>query len=219
MRVAVLSSGGKDSSAAWWWATCKGWEIKYLVTVNITGSDSMMFQVPGTEIVEHHARLAGIDWLSIDSTGEESNEIGDLESGLRSLEIDAVVCGALRSDYQKSRIERMCHRLGIISFTPLWHQSPSNHITGLVNNGFGVMISSVGCEGLDASWIGRILDKDSIKELVRLSKKHRFNVDGEGGEYETMVVSGPHFKGFINVTGSKNWDGRRGNFTIISLDS
>ena len=190
-----------------------------MVTVNITGSDSMMFQVPGTEIVEHQARLAGIDWLSIDSNGEESNEIGDLESGLRSLEIDAVVCGALRSDYQKSRIERMCHRLGIISFTPLWHQSPSNHITGLVNNGFGVMISSVGCEGLDASWIGRILDKDSIKELVRLSNKHRFNVDGEGGEYETLVVYGPHFEGQIVVTGTHEWYGRRGELQISEISS
>ena len=78
---------------------------------------------------------------------------------------------------------------------------------------------SVGCEGLDASWIGKILDNDSLEELVRLSNKYRFNVDGEGGEYETMVVSGPHFKGIINVNGSSNWDGRRGNLAILSIDS
>ncbi|MEJ6716338.1 MAG: TIGR00289 family protein, partial [Euryarchaeota archaeon] len=32
MRVAVLSSGGKDSAAAWWWAQCRGWDVAYLVT-------------------------------------------------------------------------------------------------------------------------------------------------------------------------------------------
>ena len=65
----------------------------------------MMFQVPGTEIVEHQARLAGIDWLSIDSDGKESNEIGDLEAGLKTLDIDAIVCGALRSDYQRAELK------------------------------------------------------------------------------------------------------------------
>ena len=47
MRVAILSSGGKDSAAAWWWATCQGWDVNYLVTVVINGEDSMMFQIPG----------------------------------------------------------------------------------------------------------------------------------------------------------------------------
>ena len=59
MRVAVLSSGGKDSAAAWWWAMCKGWEIDALVTISVTGEDSPMFQIPTTHLVEHQARLAG----------------------------------------------------------------------------------------------------------------------------------------------------------------
>ena len=44
MRVAILSSGGKDSAAAWWWAICKGWDIAALVTMRVVGDDSMMFQ-------------------------------------------------------------------------------------------------------------------------------------------------------------------------------
>ena len=57
MRVAILSSGGKDSAAAWWWAMCKGWDIAALVTMRVVGGDSMMFQVPGTEIVQHQAKF------------------------------------------------------------------------------------------------------------------------------------------------------------------
>ena len=53
MKVAVLSSGGKDSNAALWWAQCKGWEVSKLVTMIVTGEDSWMFQVPGTSLVEH----------------------------------------------------------------------------------------------------------------------------------------------------------------------
>ena len=51
MRVAILSSGGKDSAAAWWWAMCKGWDIAALVTMRVVGGDSMMFQVPGLSLI------------------------------------------------------------------------------------------------------------------------------------------------------------------------
>ena len=219
MRVAILSSGGKDSAAAWWWAICKGWDITAIVTMKVVSGDSMMFQVPGTEIVQHQAKLANVPWLCIDTEGEEEIEVIDLENQLGSLEIDALVCGALRSDYQKSRIERMCQRLDIISYTPLWHQSALNHISGLVKHGFGVMITSVSCEGLDQDWIGKILDEDSLNLLIKLSAKYRFNVDGEGGEYETLVVYGPHFDGQIVVKGFPKWYGWRGELLISEISS
>ena len=217
VRVAILSSGGKDSASAWWWAICQGWDVEFLVTMCVTSGDSMMFQVPGTGIVEHQARLAGVEWICLETDGSEDTEIDDLEVGIKSLGIDALVTGALRSDYQKSKIERMCHRLGIISYNPLWHQSPQNHLTDLVSNGFGVMITSVACEGLDHTWIGKILDNESLSQLIDLSDQFRFNVDGEGGEYETIVISGPHFNGHIQIDGQVKWDGRRGELIIDSV--
>ena len=219
MRVAILSSGGKDSAAAWWWAICKGWDIAALVTMRVVGDDSMMFQIPGTEIVQHQAKLAKIPWVSVDTEGKEDEEINDLENAISKLAIDGLVCGALRSDYQKSRIERMCEKLGIISYSPLWHQSGLNHISGLVKHGFGVMITSVACDGLTEEWIGKILDEESLELIIQLSEKYRFNVDGEGGEYETLVVYGPHFDGEIVVTGSTEWHGRRGELNISNISS
>ena len=130
-----------------------------------------MFQIPGTEIVEKQAKLAGVKWLKVDSEGIQEEEIIDLENKLRDLEIDGLVSGAIRSDYQKSRIERMCERLGIKSWTPLWHQSSLGHMRGLVSNGFKVMITSVACEGLTEKWIGHILTEESLKEIEELSEK------------------------------------------------
>ena len=88
MRVAVLSSGGKDSAAAWWWAQCKGWDVVALVTVNITGGDSWMFQIPGTHLVEHQAKVAGIPWMNVATPGVQEEEIDDLQDALSSLDID-----------------------------------------------------------------------------------------------------------------------------------
>ena len=141
-----------------------------------------------------------------------------LENSLKRLKIDGIVCGALRSDYQKSRIERMCERLAIKSWTPLWHQDSLNHMQGLVENNFKVMITGIACEGLNEKWIGHILTKDSLSELEKLSKIYRFNIDGEGGEYETLVVAGPHFEGELKVSGKTKWDGVRGELEIESVE-
>ena len=113
----------------------------------------------------------------------------------------------------------MCQRLGIISYTPRWHQSGLALISGLVKHGFGVMITSVACDGLDQTWIGKILDEKSLDLMIQLSKKYRFNVDGEGGEYETLVVHGPHFDGQTVVTGTPEWYGRRGELLINKMNS
>lgn len=214
MKVAVLSSGGKDSSAAIWWTQCKGWEITHLVTMIVEGDDSWMFQIPGTSLVEAQAKLCDYDWLPVTTQGFQEEEISDLEKALSELEIDGIVSGAIRSDYQKTRLERMCERLNIKSFTPLWHQSSDSHMEGLVSNGFQVMITGVSSEGLTDEWLGHILTTESLLRLKSLASKYRFNFDGEGGEYETLVVAGPHMKGFLDLDYKKEWDGVRGHLVF-----
>lgn len=217
MRVAVLSSGGKDSSAAYWWAICKGWDVAYLVTVTITGGDSHMFQVPGVAAVQYQAQLSGITWINVESEGIQEEEIDDLQSALEMLDIDGIVSGALRSDYQKSRLERMCQKLDIISWTPLWHQSSLEHMRNLVDNGFGIMLTGVSTEGMGEEWLGHTLSKESLTKLEQLSQKYRFNVDGEGGEYETLVLSGPHIDGKLEVEYQTHWDGVRGHIDLTKI--
>ena len=214
MKVAVLSSGGKDSSAAIWWAQCKGWDVTHLVTMLVQGNDSWMFQIPGTSLVERQAKLCDCEWLAIPTQGVPEDELTDLKIALSSLDIDGIVTGALRSDYQKTRLERMCEELGIISFTPLWHQSSNSHMENLVKNGFKVMITGVSCDGLGENWLGCILDENSLNELDSLAKKFRFHVDGEGGEYETLVVAGPHMKGELELNYETHWDGVRGHLSF-----
>ena len=214
MRVAVLSSGGKDSAAAMWWAQCKGWDVVALVTVLVQGEDSHMFQIPTVDVVEHQANISGIPWIKVKTSGQSNEDMVDLYHALNLLEIDGLVCGALRSDYQRTRLERLCHELEIHSFTPLWHQNAGEHVEQMVQNGFKIIISGVACEGLGEDWLGKELDLFSFKELKSLSQKYRFNIDGEGGEYETLVVGGPHMNGVIDLEMDKVFDGKRGHIRI-----
>ncbi len=132
------------------------------------------------------------------------------------LDIDGLVVGALRSDYQKTRIERMCQRLGIASFSPLWHKDQGEHMQSFLEHGFGVVFTSVSTEGMSADWVGRTLDGESLNELRDLSKRHRFNLDGEGGEFETIVVSAPHMRRDVILEGETFWKGSRGSLEILS---
>jgi len=213
MRVAVLSSGGKDSTAAWWWAVCRGWDVRVVLTLIVEG-DSPMFQVPNTHVVEQQAAVAGVPWDHRRISGEEGPDLESLASMLTAYDLDGFVSGALRSDYQKNRLERLGEALGLHSFTPLWHQSPIHHLRGLVEHGFSIAISAVACEGLDASWLGRVLDHDNLDALAALSGRFRFNVDGEGGEYETLVLDAPFFASALDLTWTEHWDGRRGHVIV-----
>ena len=246
MRVAILASGGKDSTYACWWAIMQGWKVECLITIHITNDDSMMFQIPNTSIAGLQAHSMGVPWLPILSDGRQEEEISDLENGingltnvnytferivldteviefpdnlvlqLANLEIDALVVGALRSDYQKTRIERMCEKLGLISYCPLWHHNPEEHMHSLIDHGFDVRIVSVSTDGLGEEWLGQKITQDSLEELTRISANYRFNLDGEGGEFETIVVDAPHMSQPIAVSGHSNWKGNRGTWILES---
>jgi len=219
VKVAVLASGGKDSTYASWWALMQGWSIEAMITVKIVGDDSMMFQLQNTEIAQYQAKSIGVKWINVISQGVEDKEIDELEDTIRKLneDLDAIVVGALRSDYQKTRIERMCERLDLISYCPLWHHDSLEHMNSLIEHGFDVRIVSVSCEGLDESWLGEKISKESLGKLIELSEKYRFNLDGEGGEFETITLNAPHFEKAIICEGGKIWNGNRGVWNITKI--
>ena len=80
----------------------------------------------------------------------------------------------------------------------------------LVSHGHQIMITSVTTDGLDEKWVGRILSQSDVVELEELSLKHRFNVDGEGGEFETAVLGAPWMNSEIKTQHTIHWTGRRG---------
>ena len=93
MRVAVLSSGGKDSAAAWWWARCKGWTVDCLVTLTITGDDSPMFQIPAPTWWSGKPPWPTLPWVEVRTSGEVPDDLDALAEALRGRTIDGFVSG------------------------------------------------------------------------------------------------------------------------------
>lgn len=212
MKVASLFSGGKDSTQALYLAQQMGWSVERLVTI-VPQADSMMFHFPNIELTELHSEALDIPLVKRNAGSDD--ELDVLEDVLGDLAVEGVVMGAIASDYQYTRINDICHRIGMRAFAPLWRKSQEAVLQDEVKAGFEIVIVGVSAEGLTEEWLGRTLSGDALDDLIALSKRTRFNVSGEGGEYETLVVDGPNFLRRLNVEeATREWDGMRGIYRI-----
>jgi len=224
-----LFSGGKDSSWALYRALERGLLVERLVTVHPTG-DSYMYHVPATRLAALAAKSIGIELLEVepedfgaddvvDAGAQGDAELEPLERALELLDteiggIAGVTAGAVESEYQTSRIEAMCERLDAELFAPLWQRDPRALADAMLDAGFEIRIIRVAAGGLDESWLGRTLDADALDELEALNDRYGVHILGEGGEFETLVVDGPHMDRRIELDSETEWDGSRGTLRI-----
>ncbi|MFB6081896.1 MAG: diphthine--ammonia ligase [Halanaeroarchaeum sp.] len=225
-RWVSLFSGGKDSSWALYRALEEGLDVARLVTVH-PEADSYLYHVPATDLAALAAESIGIPLVEVEqtgATGESAGERGDaelepLEGALRDLAPDlggiaGVTAGAVESQFQTDRIRGMCERLGADLFAPLWREDPVPLAGSMLEAGFDIRIVAVAADGLDESWLGRRLDADALADLQTLNEEYGVHVLGEGGEFETLVVDGPHMDRPIDIEGDPVWEGNRGHLAI-----
>ncbi|MFQ6050682.1 MAG: TIGR00289 family protein [Candidatus Hydrothermarchaeota archaeon] len=214
MRVACLFSGGKDSNLALFRAINQGLDVRYLVTVFPRSRESYMYHYPCIRITELQAKCIGLPLISKESIPEKERELEDLKETLSKLDIDGVVSGALASEYQKRRIERICGELKIESITPLWQDDPVS-VLREVSEKFHVIISGVSAQGLKKDLIGRDLDRECVEKLMDLNRKYKIHLTGEGGEFETLVLDAPFFRKRIEILEKEViWEGDSGYLDI-----
>jgi ABC transporter with metal-binding/Fe-S-binding domain ATP-binding protein len=217
MKLAALTSGGKDSLYAVYLMRKAGHEVRYLLCMKSARDDSYMFHHPNVSFVGMQAELMGLEVVFGETAGEKEKELADLASLIMKVadDVEGIVTGAIASEYQRSRVETICKKLGLKCLSPLWHVDPEKYWSDLLSAGFKVMISAVAAEGLGEEWLGRVIDRPSLEELKKLSLEHHFHLAFEGGEAESFVVGCPMFSGEIKIkSAEKKWDGQRGTYAI-----
>jgi diphthine-ammonia ligase len=222
MKAAVLFSGGKDSTMAIYKAIDEGYTVEYLVSMISENPESYMFHVPNIHITDLSSEAMGIPLIKAKTHGQKEEELDDLKRVLKELKdkgIEAVFAGALASEYQKSRIDKLCKDIGLESNAPLWHLDPKQYMEEIIELGFEVIIISVSAEGLDESWLGRKIDHKLLEDIIALNKKYGMHMAFEGGEAETLVLDCPIFKKRIKIIESSTvWDRDNGYLEITKAD-
>lgn len=218
MKAASLFSGGKDSTYATYLCSRDN-DIKYLITIESNNKESYMFHTSNVRITKLQAKAMNIPIIYTKSKGIENEELIDLEKILRRVKqkgVEAIVSGAIDSNYQNSRINKICESLGLCHISPLWKKDHIDILKNIIKEGFEVIITVVAAQGFDIYWLGRKIDEECIKELENLNKKYKISICGEGGEFETLVLDCPLFKKAIKIESfEKLWDNKTRSGELI----
>ena len=224
MKLASLFSGGKDSAYAIYLAQKQGHEIKCLLSVFPKSDESHLLHHPNIEWTKLQSESMNIPQLTVTSNSDQTDdELSFIENLLQiakdEFQIEGLVHGGIKSKFQKEKFENICSKLNLVAIAPLWDTEPEQYMNELIDSGFNFILTTVTSDGLDDSWLGKVISKSDIISLKSLSEKFGFNLNFEGGEAETFVINCPLFTNSIKINQfKKNWDGYRGRFEIVDAE-
>lgn len=210
MRLALLLSGGKDSVYSGYLAKKKfGHDLVCAITIASKNKHSYMFHTPSISKVLFQAESMNLPIIIRESSGKKEIELKDLENAISDAKIkykiQGVVTGAIQSVYQSSRIQKICNKLKLEVFNPLWQISEEDYLNDLIKNKFKVIVVGVFAYPLNQSWLGKELNNDFLIKIKEMNRKYKISVIGEGGEFETFVLNCPLFKKELKIKKYKDF--------------
>ena len=218
MKVVGLISGGKDSIYNLLQCKKNGYEIVLLAHISRPKDkgelDSYMYQTVGSEIIPAIAECMNVPLLMREISGKTINkeleydetdkdEVEDLYLLLKEAlekypDITAVSSGAIKSTYQKNRVENICKRLNLESLAYLWDRDQSELLNDMINDGMNSVLIKICAYGLKEQDLFKSI-KELQPKLEKLKVETEINVCGEGGEYETLTLDSPLYLKKINI--------------------
>ena len=215
--AAVLFSGGKDSCLALFLAKQQGYNIKYLLTILPSSYDSYMYHKPSLVFLIKQAKMLNLPLIIQKSKSIKEKEVNDLKKLLEKVrgKVEYIVTGGVASKYQATRIEKVSKELGFKLFNPLWNLKAEDVWKKCLENNFEIILTKICCEGLEKEWLGKVIDKEKLKELIKISKKYGFSLEFEGGDAETAVLFMPIFKKKIKIKSKISSEGDYRHFLEI----
>jgi uncharacterized protein (TIGR00290 family) len=187
-RAAVLWTGGKDSALALCRARDAGFDIACLATFHPAGQEAP-FKAHPLEQLREVARVANFE-LDLIPVREPYREW--YVKGLRDLRnkrhITSVVTGDIDLvDGLPNWIRQCTEDLGLEAVMPLWHDNREALLRELIQRGIVARISWINSEQIPQTWLGRIIDKAFLSDILSLARQFQIDICGENGEYHTMV--------------------------------
>lgn len=187
-------SGGKDSALALYHALQKPeYSIEKLITSVNSTYDRISMHGVRSSLLQKQASALNLPLekllLTDQPTMAEYNDaMAKLTGDLNQDGFTHAVFGDIfLEDLRKYREDRLAEQ-NLTAYFPLWKRDTTELIHEFIDLGFKTITVCVKASLLDESFVGRIIDKDFLKDLPS-------GVDpcGENGEFHTFVYDGPIF--------------------------
>ncbi|SPJ74385.1 uncharacterized protein FTOL_04116 [Fusarium torulosum] len=196
-----------------------------------TDLNSFMYQTVGHEVLPLYAAATGLPLYRLPITGrairherdydatadalDKDKDSDETESMLpllqaivaRHPEANAVCAGAILSTYQRTRVESIALRLGLVPLAYLWQypilpppsaatSADTQLLIDMANAELEARIIKVASAGLDEDYLWERVSSERgsnrIKNALRkFGSTQGAAALGEGGEFETLVLDGP----------------------------
>jgi uncharacterized protein (TIGR00290 family) len=183
-------SGGKDSALALWRARRRGLEVRWLVTAFDDASQRVRFHATPIASIARQADGAGASLVRVPTQWESFDaSLAEAFAALSRDGCSGVVFGDIHLADVRAWYEDRTRRAGLEHVEPLWGEPPASLLAEFVAIGGRAVLTCVETAKLDASWLGRTIDEDFVRDIARTG----IDPCGENGEYHSFAYAGPFF--------------------------
>jgi diphthine-ammonia ligase len=199
MKVAVSWSGGMESTLACHKVIEQGYDVAYLVVFVAETWPAFCHPLP---IMELQAKALGIPLLKLPVQEPYEKSYNEAISKLVEMGIEGIVTGDIYvvDDLHGRWMDKVTEGLDISVIMPLWEQDTRKVLNEEISSGFRSIFTCLGRQWFNEEWLGRELNKNSVKDLKALAKETGMDPCGENGEYHTMTIDGPIFKEKVEIS-------------------
>jgi len=194
-QVVLSWSGGKDSAmTAYHLLASQKYEIATLLTTVTEDFDRISMHGVRRDLLEQQAESLAIPLHTIMIPKDCSNEIYEARmrealSHFKARGITKIAFGDLfLHDVKHYRDERLT-QAGMTGLYPIWMRDTDELVRTFIGLGFKAILACVDTQAIDASFAGRELDYQLLRDLPEDA-----DPCGENGEYHSFVYAGPIFK-------------------------
>jgi uncharacterized protein (TIGR00290 family) len=189
-RCALMWSGGKDSALALWRARRCGLKVDWLVNVSDRATGRVRFHATPVSAIAYQAEAAGVPLVSVPTDWETFDaSLRDTFAALVQQGCRGVVFGDIHLADVRGWYEERTRAAGLDHIEPLWGEAPAALLAEFVAIGGRAVLTCVETAKLDASWLGRVIDADFVRDVAATG----IDPCGENGEYHSFAFRGPFF--------------------------
>jgi uncharacterized protein (TIGR00290 family) len=206
-------SGGKDSALALWRARQRGLQVDWLVNVYDRATARVRFHATPIAAIADQAKAAGVRLVSVPTDWETFDaSLGATYAALVEQGCGGVVFGDIHLADVRGWYEERTRAAGLEHVEPLWGEPSAALLEEFVAIGGRAVLTCVETAKLDASWLGRVIDADFVREIAMT----HIDPCGENGEYHSFAYRGPFFDAALPWhAGARRDDGRFAQLDLV----